>query len=748
MSLRPLCFVRAASALALAFCVASVANAVEKPEIVAAHLGLGGAYKLGSWTPLRVVVQGGEEPLAGQVLAVTPDTDGVKVGAKAPGARPIAIEPGRTTEERMYVRIGQLNAPVDVQLANTSGRTIDQRLFAVGEGDEDEEQAGQALPFPSPATAWLALQLGADSGVTAATPPTVTGGFGVSNQVVDQAEDLPRDAIGYDSFDVVVLAAGSRADAADGGWLGGVAPDDPRIEALAAWVEGGGRLVVSCGAGGATLLAPGGALADFAPGEFAGPSSLSVATPIESYAESDAGPIRLGDGALPISKLTGVNGSVEAFAGRSAEETPLIVRTPRGFGEITFVACDLDHPAIAGWEGREALVKNLLRPPSSVEEANQYGAYPAQQDLVNQIVERLDAAFTGVKTAPFLLIVGLVLLYLLLIGPGDYFFVKNVLKRVEATWVTFPLIVIATSAAAYAGAYWLKGDKLRVNQVELIDVDSESGETRGVLLTHLFSPNAARYDLTLEARSLRGEALPLESSWTGWLGKTGGGLGGMQASGSSASLSKRPDYYIDPTPALTPGVPNVTGLPIQVWSTKTLVSRYQGATSRVVEPNLVPDGEGLIEGSVTNDTGIKLSDCRVLYGSWSWRLGALGDGETATIDPSLSPIRIKKLLGVNPKEGTVYSYKSETIDLYADLMTFGSLASTAEGSASRYLHDLDLTHHLEAGRALLVARIQGRLVSELLRDGEPLVEDSVETEEGPSRKTWVYARFVLPVQEE
>ena len=51
---------------------------------------------------------------------------------------------------------------------------------------------------------------------------------------------------------------------------------------------------------------------------------------------------------------------------------------------------------------------------------------------MNSLLAKLDNEFVGVRTAPFLGIVGLVALYLLLIGPGDYFFVKNVLRRVEA----------------------------------------------------------------------------------------------------------------------------------------------------------------------------------------------------------------------------------------------------------------------------------------------------------------------------
>ena len=74
---------------------------------------------------------------------------------------------------------------------------------------------------------------------------------------------------------------------------------------------------------------------------------------------------------------------------------------------------------------------------------------------------------------------GLVFIYILWIGPGDYFLVKRLLKRMELTWITFPVMVLSVSLGAYLLAYHLKGDQLRINQVNLVDVDVETGLVRG-----------------------------------------------------------------------------------------------------------------------------------------------------------------------------------------------------------------------------------------------------------------------------
>lgn len=737
---------------ALLLLLAASCPAAEKPKVAGVRLGIGDQYKLGCWTPLWVSVEGGEELAAVSVVATTPDSDGVGVATTTPGDRPLSTVPGETSQALLYVRVGQQNSPVDVQLFS-GGHRLDGQKFTVGAGDTELIVAGEELPLPTTSAGYLVLQLGAECGGAEASEKAREAGDWsreISVGTVTDIAQLPRDAIGYEGFNVVVLAAGARASRSGGGWLASLTPNDPRVVALIEWVELGGRLVLSCGASGADLLGQGGVLERLVPGKYKGPGALSVATAIERYTDSvdEVGSIDLVGGTLPTSELTESTGVVEAYAGRSADETPLIVRSPLGFGEVTFVAVDLDAPALAGWRGRPDLMKKLLRLPQTPSGQN-FVAYGYRQDLVGSLLEKLDAAFTGVRTAPFLLIVGLVVVYLLLIGPGDYFFVSKVLGRVEATWVTFPVLVALTSVAAYAGAYWLKGGQLRVNQVEVIDVDAATGQSRGLLLTHLYSPRADRYDLSLDARAVSGEPLDAADHYTSWLGRPGFGLGGMQATNSGQGLL-RADYRVDPTPGVGPGGPSVAGLPVQVWSTKTLASRYSGQTDHAIEARLTPDRDGIVEGSITNDSGAKLLDCRLVYGSWSWRLGDLGDGATVTVDPSPSSLkRVTTLLGKAPANNPYGANRRwTTIEQIGQALSIGARASDAEGAASRYLHQLDLTHCLDAGKALLLARVEGPC-SELITPDGPLADDEPSdgqrSDEGPSRKSWVFVRYLLDV---
>src|SRR6185437_15829703 len=59
---------------------------------------------------------------------------------------------------------------------------------------------------------------------------------------------------------------------------------------------------------------------------------------------------------LSVPRLEEIKGRIEVADGN----LPLIVRSPRRFGEIDFVAVDLDRPPFADWEGRTILVSRLL----------------------------------------------------------------------------------------------------------------------------------------------------------------------------------------------------------------------------------------------------------------------------------------------------------------------------------------------------------------------------------------------------
>ncbi len=139
-------------------------------------------------------------------------------------------------------------------------------------------------------------------------------------------------------------------------------------------------------------------------------------------------------------------------------DLPLVVRTPRGFGEITFVAFDLDRRPLADWKLRGDLARRVVAPMPKL--AHESQARPIRSPSASRIWPASFAAldqFSGVRMVPFWVVGTLIFGYILLVGPIDYLLVRRVFKRMELTWITFPAIVLVVSVGACAAAVGPRG---------------------------------------------------------------------------------------------------------------------------------------------------------------------------------------------------------------------------------------------------------------------------------------------------
>ena len=157
-----------------------------------------------------------------------------------------------------------------------------------------------------------------------------------------------------------------------------------------------------------------------------------------------------------------------------------------------------------------------------------------------------------VGLVPFWVVVALVVAYLLLIGPGDYFLLRKVVRRMEWTWLSFPLIVLLFCVGAYVAAHRLKGDRVRVNQIDLVDVAvaADDGATsalvRGTSWMNVFSPRAEAFDFALQPQLPDGVRPPDATASVAWLGLPGRFLGGMDPRASNP-VAWTEGYEFSPT---------------------------------------------------------------------------------------------------------------------------------------------------------------------------------------------------------
>jgi len=186
-------------------------------------------------------------------------------------------------------------------------------------------------------------------------------------------------------------------------------------------------------------------------------------------------------------------------------------------------------------------------------------------------------------------------------------------------------------------------------------------------------------------------------------------------------------------------------------ATKSLLARWNGDSPMQVDSQLT-DQDGLVSGTIANQTGLQFTNARLLYGSWAYRLGNLKAGQSIEIGEALSPRRAKTIVtrealgdsgpaGVQV-ENRVFSAEQASANEILNAMMFYETAG-GFGFAhvpNRYQAYCDLSRQLELGRAVLVADVSNA-GSELAigATNEPAGDESLNTSNA------IY-RFLLPVK--
>jgi hypothetical protein len=711
----------------------AVAQKVLPPEIVGVRVGVGDCYKAGLWTQVEITLRGGSESLTGELSVIVPDGDGV------PGrvTKPCQVLPGRENVVRLISRFGRVNSDLKAEF-RVNGRVVASQAFETASPADAEHflpaiESQKLIVSVGPVSLGVA-EAGELGGLDAEHQPVVAR--------VKDIEDLPTQWCGYEGVDVVVLSTTHPEIYAK------LMANNARVQALDQWVRMGGRLVLCVGSQGNAVFAEGSPFRQFAPGRFDKMVPLRQTASLETYCGSrtSASATDRGKTRMSAPRLVDVQGVVEASDGN----TPLVIRAARGFGQVIFVAVDLDQMPLSKWSDRPTFVAKLLDMPTSrVEKSSedQSMMHYGYRDLSGQMRSALDR-FSGVHLIPFWIVAGLIIVYILLIGPGDYFFLRKVVRRMEWTWVTFPVIVGVVCVGAYFLAYKLKGDQFRVNQIDLVDVDAVSGHMRGTTWLNVFSPRMESFNFAVEPCRLEGGEATDARVWTAWLGLPGSALGGMNP--HAAGPSPWTDQF-----QYSPNLDALLNVPIQVWSTKSLTARWEGPTAVCPNADLIETDQQILTGVVTNTLPFTLRKCILACRGSVYEIGDVLPGKSVVLGPTSKRSELKTLLtgqrtvrGEGDKlayETTPYDQSSTELAYMMRIMMFYEAAGGSRYTrlSNNYQSFVDLSDLLKADRAILVAQTplpagEGHQGGVLLRDGKPLAA-------GKDQHGTIY-RFVFPVK--
>ena len=575
--------------MAIAFLLATLAlpatavgsQAAGNSLAITVHVGYQDTVKPQQWMPVSIDVKNSG-----------PDIDGtleVQATANQPGAPagavyqvPLSLASGATKHLRTYV-VEEIQGSLSVTVRIVqNGRVM----------------ASQDAPSPSSVNTLIGVLSDQSTALDefAAVHPA-----GIVAQVVhlhpQDLADLPVvlrgfDLLAIDDFATDSLTAGQRT-------------------AIADFVQTGGSLLVGTGAAWRKTLA--GLPPAILPMQVGGTRTLA-----SSYVLGGLSRVEVATGSITGGNAWLANG-----------DQPLLVERMVGSGMVTMSVFDWNQEPVSGWSGSSVLLRQILmrsvfgsapsqnygmgmRPIGMMPQFGSSGASLSQRsNALAQTLGNLPAL-----DLPSLQLTGLlVLIYVLLVGPVNYFVLGAVRRRALA-WITIPVIAIVASAGAYGAGIATKGRSVQTNQVSIIHLEPGWDRAYQESYTGVLTPTRGDYQVAISGDRLLISSIASNS----YFGGPSGGFGGPAAGTIRVSGDNR---------GVT--LPGMTAFVLRGFATEGLTASPQLTGSvQLVNGNLT--------GTIMNHSSLTFTDAVLIAGDSYQTFGVLKPGASATVNlaPKLS----------------------------------------------------------------------------------------------------------------
>lgn len=282
---------------------------------------------------------------------------------------------------------------------------------------------------------------------------------------------------------------------------------------------------------------------------------------------------------------------------------PLMVSAPRGNGLVTALLFSPEREPFRSWKHLPLFWAKLAGVPREWYETADFvshGGYTSDSILGAMIDSR------QVHKLPLEWLLALLIAYLVVIGPFDYFFLKR-LRRPMLTWITFPIYVLAFSGLIYLIGYKLRAGESELNELHVVDLllDGERADFRGRSYASVYSPANATYivDGTQKRATFRGE---FASSW-----------------GSGQGVERVTVFQVGDSFRSEVNVP--------VWTPQLFVSDWLEGGPSPVLVKVAPDSSGW-KVEVENRMAQKLNAAHIVIGERLISLGEIGAHKSETFN--------------------------------------------------------------------------------------------------------------------
>ncbi|WP_146601988.1 hypothetical protein [Novipirellula aureliae] len=708
---------------------------------------------MGHWTAIRLQQAGPEQGFANIHSVQTEDGDGVSVEYVQANQQKTSEAAARSPWA--YAIPGSQEAPLIVETSEDSPANA--RIVTRFPADTASSNADSTREVPL-SMPWI-VSLGEPLGVDAIGANALlrrSASVAVSN--ITSADQLPDRSIGYDGVDLVMIG-GSGLET-----LGRMNANQQH--AIQQWIVGGGRVFLMLGESLPQMQSAAPWLVDLIPT----PDGRASETLMNVQMDPSA-----------IETFTSTQTLLTPYAGvnlpKGAGETIVIGRTNRrvstpvaaeyvvGFGKLTVLAADLDRAPFADWPQRlefiMQLTKDLVEPDEPALGSKNRGT--AFDDLAGQMRATLDR-FPNQRRFSFSVVSLIVLSLIALVGPLDYLLINRLFGKPLLGWLTFPLIAIGMSAFLVLQARPIAGssdkDRMPINRVEFVDIDSQSQQGESLAWSVLYSHDARRLNLS----SVPGESLDqlstnVSSILTSPFGFPGRSFGSIQVTGENARL---PTYQVEfnAEDSSTLGSPerglnsNMIAMPLAPRSSKSIASRTK------FQPNVSNElvmyrrgGSELLQGELVNPLGVDLLNGMLVYRNWAYLLPTRfpAGGRIESIE-SLRQKNFRRQL--SRQRALESSTETQLWDAtmfddpgrVAEMMMFHDVVGADRYTTlrSEVLSSLDFSSLLTGERCLLIGRLAQPFTQ--LQSLEPNPEAKADPVTELEAQNLTLLRLVIPVE--
>jgi hypothetical protein len=267
---------------------------------------------------------------------------------------------------------------------------------------------------------------------------------------------------------------------------------------------------------------------------------------------------------------------------------------------------------------------------------------------------------------------------------------------------------------------------------------------RGSTWAHVYSPATQRFDIALTPADIAPRVEGESGTIVTWQGLPGGGLGGMN---STAGRLFNAPYEIAVSEDEDSLHVAPRGMPIQIRSTRSLAGRWWSPVE-ADGGSLIATSDGLLTGEIANPLGVPLRECHLAYHHWSYRIPQeLAPGERIRFERRLPDGNLvwrltQKYVGDDYREfATPWDEANRDVPRVVEMLLWHDAAGgrSYTGLLHRYHADIDLSHHLRTGRAILIGRAEAP-AAELTFDGRSPPEEV--------QRRWTWHRLIYPVTQE